>query len=859
MTGARPAGTRRLIPFVALGAAFVLGIGGTLLYQNRSELLGAGHRGNAAPPVVLIGLDGADWNIIDPLLAAGKLPNLAGLIEKGSRARLLTISPTLSPVIWTTIATGVKPERHGIVDFTAVNNDTGAAVPVTSNLRRVPALWNILSDAGRSVGFVGWWASFPAEKVNGYIVSDRIAYQLFGVKSDDSSQGKTWPTDAFDKIKPLIVVPQSVPDSFAARFLDDPSVLQTTNPEYQDLLRQFKTILASGESYRKIAATLQSQYKPDVESVYIEGTDTIAHLFMRFRPPLMPGVTSDEAHRFASVVDRYYVYADELVGEIVARHGPRATYVICSDHGFRTGQDRPITADSRIDRGRGAEWHRKYGILIVSGAAAKPHAEVREATVFDIAPTVLALAGVAIPPNLDGRVLTDTISDEFLAAHPLRSLDVTPSPTPAPGDGKVATSRGTGGGSPIATDDDEEIRQKLISLGYLTQESNNAHNNRGILLLGRGEYDQAIAEFHAAMRDNPRFAAGYINIARAWWQKGDSAHAIENLHKAEEIDASMKEVPLMLGNIAMKAGDLQTAEREFLRALALEPNDADTLNCLGLVYDSRRDYARAESYFTKATQVDPDFAEGFNNLGNIMKRRGDAAKAETYYHKAIDADPFFMGAYANLALVFQERGDFDRAADLYRQALTKDNANPDLHNNLGSLLFKRGDLPAAEEAFRRAIALDKKYAEGHNSLGVVFGAQGKDQQEKAEYEKAIELKPGYADALYNLGLWFLRHDDDKGAEKSLREAIRLRPDSPPAIATLAGLYLHRGDAHAARPLATRALALQPDNPRICVLNGEVAFALGDREGARKSLRRALEIQPGQNDVEELLKKLDAKP
>jgi predicted AlkP superfamily phosphohydrolase/phosphomutase len=106
------------------------------------------------------------------------MPNLAALIERGSRSRLLTISPTLSPVIWTTIATGVKPERHGIVDFTAVNKDTGAAVPVTSNLRRVPALWNILSGAGRTVGFVGWWASFPAEKVDGYIVSDRIAYQL---------------------------------------------------------------------------------------------------------------------------------------------------------------------------------------------------------------------------------------------------------------------------------------------------------------------------------------------------------------------------------------------------------------------------------------------------------------------------------------------------------------------------------------------------------------------------------------------------------------------------------------------------------------------------------------------------------
>jgi hypothetical protein len=453
--------------FAALAAAFALGVGGTLLFQHRSSLLG-GSRPAAVPQVVLIGLDGADWNIIDPLLAKGKMPNLAALIERGSRSRLLTISPTLSPVIWTTIATGVKPERHGIIDFTAVNKDTGAAVPVTSNLRRMPALWNILSGAGRTVGFVGWWATFPAEKVDGYIVSDRIAYQLFGVKADDTTQGKCWPPDTFDLIKPLIVAPQAVPDSFAARFLDDPSVLQTTNPGYQEILREFKTILASSESYRKIAATLHARYKPSIESVYIEGTDTVAHLFMRYRPPRMPGVTDDEALRFSSVVDRFYIYADELLGEIVARHGRGATYVICSDHGFRSGQDRPITADSRIDRGRGAEWHRKYGILVISGAAAKRQIEVREATVFDVAPTVLALAGVSIPSNLDGRVLTDAISDDFLREHPLRSLDPSTSTEAAQGNGRTGLAQQAQGGTPIATENDEEIRQRLISLGYLT-------------------------------------------------------------------------------------------------------------------------------------------------------------------------------------------------------------------------------------------------------------------------------------------------------------------------------------------------------------------------------------------------------
>src|SRR5438093_12370234 len=141
---------RGIARFTMLTAAFGLGIGATLLYQNRSALrTGLSSRGDDPPPIALVGLDGADWNIIDPLVKAGRMPHLAALMAKGVRCRLLTISPTLSPVIWTSMATGVKPERHGILDFTAINKETGEAIPVTSNLRRVPALWNRFSDARR--------------------------------------------------------------------------------------------------------------------------------------------------------------------------------------------------------------------------------------------------------------------------------------------------------------------------------------------------------------------------------------------------------------------------------------------------------------------------------------------------------------------------------------------------------------------------------------------------------------------------------------------------------------------------------------------------------------------------------------
>jgi len=125
--------------------------------------------------LLIVGLDGADWLILDPLLEQGKMPNLRRLIDHGVRAKLLTISPMLSPVIWTTIATGVEPGRHGILDFLVQKPDGTGRQPVTSLQRRTPTFWEMLGDAGATVGVVGWWATWPAGPVNGYLVTERIA------------------------------------------------------------------------------------------------------------------------------------------------------------------------------------------------------------------------------------------------------------------------------------------------------------------------------------------------------------------------------------------------------------------------------------------------------------------------------------------------------------------------------------------------------------------------------------------------------------------------------------------------------------------------------------------------------------
>src|SRR5262245_2348333 len=114
------------------------------------------------PPVIWLGLDGLDWELLDRLSAEGKMPNWKRLVDGGASGKLSSFLPILSPILWTTAATGVGPDVHRVLDFQEVDPKSGQKIPISGNSRAVPAVWNLASAAGRSVGVVGWWATHPA-------------------------------------------------------------------------------------------------------------------------------------------------------------------------------------------------------------------------------------------------------------------------------------------------------------------------------------------------------------------------------------------------------------------------------------------------------------------------------------------------------------------------------------------------------------------------------------------------------------------------------------------------------------------------------------------------------------------------
>src|SRR5579863_8604538 len=126
----------------------------------------------AGRKVLLVGWDAADWKVIHPLLAGGRMPNLQRLIENGARGQMATLHPPLSPMLWTSVATGKRPFQHGIHGFSEPTPDGRGVQPVTNLSRKCKALWNILNQNGLRSIVVGWWPSHPAEPIDGVMVSD---------------------------------------------------------------------------------------------------------------------------------------------------------------------------------------------------------------------------------------------------------------------------------------------------------------------------------------------------------------------------------------------------------------------------------------------------------------------------------------------------------------------------------------------------------------------------------------------------------------------------------------------------------------------------------------------------------------
>jgi tetratricopeptide (TPR) repeat protein len=688
--------------------------------------------------------------------------------------------PLVSPILWTTIATGVEPENHGVLDFMA-DLANGQQVPVGSSQRLAPALWNLLSSGGRTVGVVGWWATWPAEQVNGTIVSDALAPQLTRASAREVP-AVIFPADAATALRGRVV------DATRLTRADLASYVPLSDAEYADArgalgepgsgfysnrFAHLGSIIAGTRTYTAIAEELLHSQRPDFLAVYFEAIDTVSHLFV------------SDGLRGPGAIERAYVDADALLGRLAEASSPDTLFVVCSDHGFY-----PSTAGIAEDpanlAGPATAWHRPYGIVAVTTAASlatgapatelPAPADIGSVAPIDIAPTLLHASGLPVPTDMPGRVVTSMLPLDRSGEQPRRTAP--PHYTPP--------------AAPRALPQDDAALQRLQALGYIgAAKTSLARQNLGESFFRRGKLAEAERELRAVTDTQPGNVAAGLWLAQVLIGQGRGPDALAVYKRVVALPGGARDALVPAVDQAIAARDLPAARRLIL--------SADAPPAVALV-------AR----------------------GAVSEADADKRGAERAYRAALDSDPLSFDAAARLLDLLAASGRAVEARSVIERAAA---LAPDSARHLallGQLRLQVRDAAGAEAALRRALVLAPEGA----ALRATLARALLMQQKPAEAIEVARPLPASPERDVLLGSSYSAQADWIQAARHLRAALDTTAGTPDVkllnALGWAEFQLHRRD-EAAR-LWARSLALDGRQP-------EIHRLLKDVQGAARGSAR----------------------
>lgn len=262
--------------------------------------------------VFVIGLDGATFEIINPMVQQGELPNIAKMIQGSSYGSLRSCTPDLSPPAWTSFMTGMHPGKHGILDFFGQEPGSYKLNFFNASFRREKPIWTLLSDAGKKVCVINVPLTFPPDKVNGIMIS-----------------GMDTPALDSDFIYPS-TLRQELEREIGAYIIEKPE----RNLNKNKIDKYVKSLFSVNQNRFNAARYLMKRYDWDLFVVVFESTDRVQHNFWKYMDPAHPEYNKKDNKRYGNVIFDAYKDIDYKTGELINNLPENSTLIILSDHGF---------------------------------------------------------------------------------------------------------------------------------------------------------------------------------------------------------------------------------------------------------------------------------------------------------------------------------------------------------------------------------------------------------------------------------------------------------------------------------------------------------------------------------------------
>ena len=611
-----------------------------------------------AKKVLLVGWDAADWVILQPLLDQGKMPVLAGLIQRGTSGKISTLWPILSPMLWNSIATGKRPDLHGIYGFVEPRPDGSGIRPVTSTSRTCKALWNILSQNDLRSIVVNWFASFPAEPVKGVVISDRYCAQSqIHPRQQRFGPAMIHPPDLVQSYAELVVPPPMLPPDVVLSFVPE---AQEVDQEKDDRIRKLCGLIAKMTTIHAAACKAMLQERWDFMAVYYDAIDHFGHTFMPYHPPAMEGIDPQDAKVYGNCVTACYQFQDMMLGAMLRYAGEDTTVILVSDHGFHSEEHRP-GVDGYKDP---VSWHRPYGVVVAAGPGVQSGETLSGVSLVDVTPTILTLLGLPIGDDMDGRPWVEMM-DPPPRVERIESWETV--------DGDDGMHPEEVREDPVAA---AEAVKQLVDLGYVDapdedvdkQVANTMRSikfHRALALSHSRRRDQAIPLWEQLVDEtpDPNDKQGMkLNLATCLMRVGRFREAEAMLYSFGFQVLQSPVVQMMLATLRLQQERGDEALKHLQAAAAKLPEKTPQLVAqLGLAYLQTHQLVEAHEQFELALADDDENAIAYIGLAELNNRRGNFDQAVEHALRAVELVDAVPAAHYQLSVALSKLGMIDEA------------------------------------------------------------------------------------------------------------------------------------------------------------------------------------------------------
>lgn len=655
--------------------------------------------------LMVIGWDAADWKVINRLIGEGKMPTLHKFMMEGVHGRIKTLDPPLSPMLWTSIATGFRADKHGIMGFVEPTPEGNALRPVTSTSRKVKAIWNIMNQNGLKSNVVSWWPSNPVEPINGCMVSNLYQVTNNDVKNWAMPKGTVHPERLEDTLKNYRVHINEITSDIVRPFV--PEIEDMSDPEHKDWLTKIAKIIAEMSSVHAASTYLQENEPWDFMAVYHDAIDHFCHLAMKFYPPQLPGVSDEMFKRYNKVVESGYMLQDMMLERSLSLIDDDTAVMILSDHGFHCDHLRPRKLPKEM--AAPAREHNPFGIFCMKGPGIKKGAQIFGASVIDITPTILAYYGLAVGHDMEGKVLDQCFDYEADIRY-------------IPSWERVSGDSGQHRETDIEnTWESQAAMKQLIELGYIEEIGEDVEKKMAQLRLESQYYvarnfldankiPEAIEVLRplydesGESRYGQRLALGYL-LNKEYGKCGELIAEIRKNSKAKIESGEWESENDMI-------------KKRFLNPELEVPNYLDFVE--GMLNFNMNRCKKAIGFFDKVIERNRGSVVSYLYKGRSYLRLQRWEEAKEPLIQSLAINELNPNAHYNLGIAYLRTNQLEQAVDEFLAAVELEYDKASYHYHLGEALYKLGGIEHAERAFNVALSISPGMTKGHKWLMKIY-------------------------------------------------------------------------------------------------------------------------------------------